>query len=301
MVDMNKQYLSSGGAGGADTDGDRSFLTFYKERGAQIFQACTIGGAPFLVPQRTQNQHLVAGQDEAAPLAGLNFVQPAAFNTLLKKGYITETNHFVITSIAISPVAFGRVLEDCSPTTATQPALAPTAAMSSAGLVIDKVVQGYDKTGVLARSVGTLFGDVWRATASNLSINFLPAGSKCKNEIGDAQSNPSGMTFDSESVANGMVMFGIRNVLDKGIKTNPRSQNGDNTYINVEFNNDAFGDGIVVQDPTQLSAVTLDADGQYAVIYEITYGGFLADADGNPINDPKALMLADKAARGVAA
>ena len=96
MVDMNKQYLSSGGAGGADTDGDRSFLTFYKERGAQIFQAADLGGGDIvLVPQRTQNQHLVAGQDEAAPLAGLNFAQPAAFNTLLKKGYITETGKIV--------------------------------------------------------------------------------------------------------------------------------------------------------------------------------------------------------------
>jgi len=302
MVDMNKQYLSSGGAGGADTDGDRSFLTFYKERGAQIFQVDDAGaGLRVLVPQRTQNQHLVAGQDEVAPLAGLNFVQPAAFNTLLKKGYITETNHFVITSLAISPVVFGRAATNCNPATVALPAIAPTAALSSPGLAIDAVVQGYDKAGVLARSVGTLFGDVWRATASNMSINFLPAGSKCKNEIGDAQSNPSGMTFDSESVANGMVMFGIRNVLDKGIKTNPRSQNGDNTYINVEFNNDAFGQGILVQDPTGLAAFTVDAAGQYAVIYEITYGGFLADADGNPINDPKALMLADKAARGVAA
>jgi hypothetical protein len=301
MVEMNKQYLSSGGAGGADTDGDRSFLTFYKERGAQIFQAAALGGDVVLVPQRTQNQHLVAGQDEAAPLAGLNFAQPAAFNTLLKKGYLTETNWFVITSIAISPVVFGRAILDCSPATVALPGIAPTAALSSPGLAIDKVVQGYDKAGVLSRAVGTLFGDVWRATASNLSINFLPAGSKCKNEIGDAQSNPSGMTFDSESVANGMVMFGIRNVLDKGIKTNPRSQNGDNTYINVEFNNDAFGQGIAVQDPTGLSAFTVDAAGQYGLIYEITYGGFLADVDGNPINDPKALMLADKAARGMAA
>jgi hypothetical protein len=303
MVEMNKQYLSSGGAGGADTDGDRSFLTFYKERGAQIFQAADLGGGDIvLVPQRTQNQHLVAGQDEAAPLAGLNFAQPAAFNTLLKKGYITETNWFVITSIAISPVVFGRAILDCSPATVALPAIAPTAALSSPGLAIDKVVQGIDAAGnTISRAVGTLFGDVWRATASNLSINFLPAGSKCKNEIGDAQSNPSGMTFDSESVANGMVMFGIRNVLDKGIKTNPRSQNGDNTYINVEFNNDSFGQGIVVQDPTGLSAFTVDAAGQYAVIYEITYGGFLADVDGNPINDPKALMLADKAARGMAA
>ena len=300
MVEMNKQYLSSGGAGGADTDGDRSFLTFYKERGAQIFQACTIDGAPVLVPQRTQNQHLVAGQDELAPLAGLNFIQPAAFNLLLKKGYILETNHFVITSIGISPVAFGRALENCDPPTATQPTLAPTAAVVSSGLLIDKVVQGYDKTGVLARSVGTLFGDAWRAVSANMSANFLPSGSKCKNELGDAAQNPSGLTFDSESVANGMGMFGVRNVLDKGVKTNPRNQNGDNTYMNLEFNNDVFGDGILVEDPTGLAAVTLDKKGQYVLIYEITFGGFCADADGNPINDPKALMLADKAARGIA-
>lgn len=301
MVEHNKQYLASGGAGGADVDGDRSFLTFYKERGAQIWQGNAIGGAVVLTPQRTLNQHLIVGQDEFAPLAGLNFLQPAAFNTCLKRGYITETNWFVVTSIGISPVAFGRALDDCNPATVASPNIAPLAAASSQGLLIDNVVQGIDNTNFYSRGVGTLFGDCWRAMASSMSFDFLPAGSKCRNEFGDPQSNPSGMTFDSESVANGMGMFGLRNVFDKGIITNPRSQNGDNTYINVRFNNDVIKQGSAVVDPLGLAAVTVNAAGQYILVYELTLGGYLSLSDGTPIDDPKAQMLADKAVRGIAA
>ena len=130
--------------------------------------------------------------------------------------------------------------------------------------------------------------------AKSARVSFLPSGSKCENELGGFADNVSGLKSDNESVANGLTMFNTRNVLDKGVVTMPRSSNGDNTQLNVFFDKQ-----VVVQDPTGQIVTTVDQFGQYAVIYEVTYGGYFVDADGNPIDD-KARVLREKATQSIA-
>jgi hypothetical protein len=259
----------------SDLYGDRSNIRNPYDTGVQLFT--NIGSGANFIPIRGSNTHLLNGESEKRPNVGCDFTATFNWSSFLPKGFASDQFYYAVTSIGITPLAFGLGEHD-----------AGVSALNTGKLVIDGASQGVEPASVTLLP-GQVLGTMYRATFTGAWMEYKQDGRKT-SFVFDHLLNIPAVTTLNDAAGVGLSLQSNRAMLPVPFLLSPRNTNQSQEVLELHF-----ADLNPISDLSGLAETSGGTEG-YALVYKLDFGGYFCDAAGTPANQEYTLASARAAA-----